>query len=409
MTGVSEPWRLGHRPALDGLRGIAVLLVIGQHTRHDWFPQGGTAGVILFFTLSGYLITRQLLTKPQTLMHFYERRARRLVPALVPVFVAAPLIYLATNDHERGPGVGGELLAAATYTTDVARVFSGDGWTGILGHTWTLAVEEQFYLVWPLLLGLALRRRVPLSATLFLGFALLTVWRLVAVGEFSYERVYFGPDTNAFALVGGCLLATLERSGQYGWLFGSRPFAWGGLSVIFLVALVPAASEEAVLLLAIPAAVAAVAVIGGAADRGLLMLRPLRYAGRISYGWYLWHGLLVFVTLDGQPLTPGQRMATVPVSFLLAALSWHLVERRWLRRSGDREADSIEGNPTGRPLVDVELDVAGRLDLPLVAPRRPYETGVSADRRPVAARECGDSDGARGREVRCVGVADRAP
>jgi len=163
-------WRLGHRPGLDGLRGVAVALVIAAHACTGVFPShrplaegvlrgGGIVGVQLFFVLSGFLITRLLLEELDAsgsirLGAFYGRRVRRLLPALVALCV----IYVAVAWIAGRPNspAAGSAITALLYVENFARwvPIDQDGW---LGHTWSLAVEEQFYLAWPALLAVGVR------------------------------------------------------------------------------------------------------------------------------------------------------------------------------------------------------------------------------------------------------------
>ena len=149
MTGVSGQWRLGHRPALDGLRGLAVALVLLDHSAVLPDPVGAF-GVTVFFVLSGFLITRVIVEAREAGTWSYRRflgnRAARLLPALVVVVVVTTAV---TREY-------GQALAALLYVQDFAH-FWYDG--GLLDHTWSLAVEEQFYLLWPFLLPAVARMR----------------------------------------------------------------------------------------------------------------------------------------------------------------------------------------------------------------------------------------------------------
>ncbi|HET9720708.1 MAG TPA: acyltransferase, partial [Solirubrobacteraceae bacterium] len=159
-AGVAPPRRLGRRPVLDGLRGVAVLLVIAEHTG---LLHNGFLGVDVFFVLSGFLITTLLLEEFQragriSLRGFYARRARRLVPALL-VAVAAFLVISAAADQS---GFGDDVLAAAagvTYITNILMALTPT-WLPAVGHLWSLGAEEQFYLLWPVVLIAAIRRSV---------------------------------------------------------------------------------------------------------------------------------------------------------------------------------------------------------------------------------------------------------
>jgi peptidoglycan/LPS O-acetylase OafA/YrhL len=213
-------------PGLDGLRAIAVLAVIAYHVGLAWAP-GGLLGVGIFFTLSGYLITDLLLgqhasTGRVRLVDFWRRRARRLLPALF-VMLAVVAGWVALLQSSQLPALRGATAAAATYVSNwwlIAQhssYFAQFGPPSPLGHLWSLAVEEQFYLLWPWLLVLGLRctrgrpertrRYLLAAATLIL--AALSVADMVALYHPGYDptRVYDGTDTRAFALLIGAALA----------------------------------------------------------------------------------------------------------------------------------------------------------------------------------------------------------
>ncbi|SNQ50235.1 Putative acyltransferase (fragment) [Frankia canadensis] len=202
---------LGRNPALDGLRALAVLCVLVFHM--DALP-GGYLGVDVFFVLSGFLITGQLLAERDragevSLIRFYVRRAYRLLPAFW-LLALVGLVAVVTGIDGRAGALGeflGSLAASAMYVNNyvqVVRQSTGAGW---LGHTWSLSAEEQFYLLWPLVL-VALCRRPRLArrlpVVLLAGVAAVALWRnvLAAFGA-SATRMYFGLDTRADALLVG--------------------------------------------------------------------------------------------------------------------------------------------------------------------------------------------------------------
>src|SRR5437870_3842480 len=152
----TKHWRLGHRPALDGLRGIAALLVIAAHLNIPGFAGGGATGVTLFFALSGFLITALLLEDHARggirWLEFYRRRALRLLPALLLVVIA----FSAWDAKFERANVARDALAAIFYVANFARARGYQ--LGSLSHTWSLAVEEQFYFTWPLVLTIVARR-----------------------------------------------------------------------------------------------------------------------------------------------------------------------------------------------------------------------------------------------------------
>lgn len=285
-------------PALDGLRGVAILLVVGYHARTEWFP-GGSVGVTLFFVLSGYLITRLLLDDLERFRsvrwgRFYWRRALRLLPALL-VFVAG---FLA---------VGGRLVDAVPTLTYTANFYEATGRTlGVLGHSWSLAVEEHFYLMWPLVLAAIWTRHRAVAAVAGVAVA----WRVaMLVAGADWERVYYSTDTVAFALLAGCALAARRWSPR---------FPMVALAALVGVAVLVPAKTAPYLWVETAAVVAAVAAVAGAERIPGLDASWLRWFGRRSYALYLWHPLTLALT--------GSALAGIALALVVAEASWRLVE-----------------------------------------------------------------------------------
>ena len=221
--------RFGYRPALDGMRALAVLAVLLFHGGVSWLP-GGFLGVDAFFVLSGFLITSLLLaehtrTGDIRLGAFWIRRARRLLPALVLVVVAVVLAYRdLLADHELSL-LRGDALAALGYLANWRMIYRGDDYftrsstPSPLQHAWSLGIEEQFYLLWPLivvallLLTRTLSRTVParrvLLALCVAGAATSAVAAAVLYRPLDVNRAYFGTDARAQALLIGCAVAVL--------------------------------------------------------------------------------------------------------------------------------------------------------------------------------------------------------
>jgi peptidoglycan/LPS O-acetylase OafA/YrhL len=179
-------YRLGRRPALDGLRTIAVAVVFLSHV-HEHMP-GGYYGVDGFFVLSGFLITSILLTEEHNtgaiaLKAFYSRRARRLLPALACMLAMVVAIFIAAHYHG---SIWPSILAVVLYVSNWAEAFGPYLGDGLLTHTWSLAIEEQFYIVWPLVLAYGLHRRWN-SRT----FVLVAV--IPAVGSFMLRSLLWRP------------------------------------------------------------------------------------------------------------------------------------------------------------------------------------------------------------------------
>jgi peptidoglycan/LPS O-acetylase OafA/YrhL/Tfp pilus assembly protein PilF len=345
-TGAASS-ELPYRPALDGFRGVAILLVVLYHVR---LAPGGSLGVDMFFVLSGLLITSILLKEWERtgsihLGRFYLRRFLRLGPALI-AFVAST--YVVT--HFVRPSLASVLLdrwalAALFYVTNLVIAFGREYPLGAVSIHWSLALEEQFYLLWPLCFRFLLRRGVPrrrIAWWLLGGSALLAVWRAVLVRRGSGDpslwlRVYFAPDTRADPLLLGCALALL--------LVEPRPRlpAWAA----------PAGAAAGVLTLAVLAAtvqpitfypylfsitaLASAAVLYAAWNRSLwarvLELPPLVWVGRLSYSLYLWHSAALAMGPAGLILLP--------------AASHYLVERPFLKLKGRFSAGGAQ-SPASR-------------------------------------------------------------
>jgi peptidoglycan/LPS O-acetylase OafA/YrhL len=342
-----------HIKALDGLRGLAVALILLFHAGHF---KGGWLGVDLFFVLSGFLITSLLLAEWETsedvsLVAFWERRVRRLLPALFVLLLGVCLyavLFAQPSELER---IRADGIATLFYFANWHAIFAGHDYWAIfstpspLDHTWSLSIEEQFYLLWPPLVLLVLRRsngsRFTL-ATVAAGLGLLSVaWMAWLFDSTSgTARVYFGTDTRAFATLMGALVATGFRSHIRSWpnsstrfgdfagalalgtllvastlLDGSNPWVYRG----GLFALVVAACVVVMSLLVAP---------HGYVSR-CLSVAPLRGLGLISYGVYLWHWPVNLVInqermgLSGAGLT----IVRVLVTLVVAMISFYTVER----------------------------------------------------------------------------------
>jgi peptidoglycan/LPS O-acetylase OafA/YrhL len=334
-------WRLGRRPALDGLRGIAIAFVMLDHAGVPWFSWLGLAGVTLFFTLSGFLITCLLLDEAEhdarvDLTSFWMRRARRLLPALlVCVVVVAMFGEAAGSNYVTWSSV----TAALTYSTNWAMVFGLI--PGALGHLWSLAVEEQFYLTWPIVVVLLWRRPRVLMWVALSGAAVSLLLRYVLWrGGAGEVRISFGSDTRADAILAGCALAVWMRSRIES---ASRDrLALGGLAVIVLAAIDPVGSALVWLPTVIGCATCVI-ILGAAQGPGPRWLTQptLRLVGRRSYALYLWHLPVNWLVAAAVPGGWGERLLLVSgLSWGLAALSWRYVESPFLRPSPVARAGS---------------------------------------------------------------------
>jgi peptidoglycan/LPS O-acetylase OafA/YrhL len=381
----TEGTALGYRPQLDGLRCFAILGVLVEHA---WMPRPlpwifgavswGGLGVRLFFVLSGFLITGILLdcreradVGPVGRMFFVRQFYVRRFLRIFPLYYGVLLVLVAVN-FERTRELAAWLF---TYTSNI--VFAQQGWHGHLGHFWTLAVEEQFYLVWPwLLLFLPRRCLVPL---LGLVIALAPLYRLYALHRYGLEPGYpRGALTPAVldSLGAGALVAIVARSASGGkfrfWLSRvALPISLGAYATVLALQHYGVSAGAPFVLADTASAVAFGWLVWGAA-RGfpapvgrLLQLRPVRYVGKISYGVYIFHFLVIGEAInlaaragvDYRPRGIVNFVAVSAVTIAIAAASWHFFERpinglkrRFAyrdRRSEWQPADAVASSTVG--------------------------------------------------------------
>jgi peptidoglycan/LPS O-acetylase OafA/YrhL len=365
QTSAVAPAAVRYWPALDGVRAVAVLLVLAYHLELPHSPRGGTIGVTMFFGLSGFLITTLLLAEADRtgavrLRRFYLRRAMRLLPAVL-VGVAAITAYAVATGRTDDTTTGAP--AVVLYVANWVRAVRGFDTLGLFEHLWSLSVEEQFYLLWPVVVlgatAFAPRRRAQaVLAAALAGSAVSLVLRLrfwqVTDPAGSAARLYNGTDTVADQLLIGCafaaLLHLLQRAADPRWLAGLRRALQviAPLALVFLVwvaAFRPGGTSvdnnRLYLTWGAPVfAAAAVAIVGDGvlSPRGRLAAAlstpPLVALGKISYGFYLWHYPVIVVLRERMADAPSAARWTVSaaVSLAVAILSWQLVERPWLRR-----------------------------------------------------------------------------
>jgi peptidoglycan/LPS O-acetylase OafA/YrhL len=377
-----EPVKRNQRyvPGLDGLRAVAVLAVIAFHLGFGWAP-GGLLGVGVFFTLSGYLITDILLSQLSRQGHvelgrFWLARARRLLPALfamLVVVVAWVTIFGPAQPQQFRDGV----VASALYVSNWQLIFGDVSYfarfapPGPLNHLWSLAIEEQFYLVWPfvLLLGVKVVRETPLRsgvrprlavATLLLALLSAILMAVLYHPSLDPSRVYYGTDTRAFELLFGAALAMVWPSRKLSPRIGAgarNTLDALGVASLAAIALMIWKTDQyssflyrggfVVLSIATVLVVAALAHPAGRLGP-VLGWKPLRWIGVRSYGIYLWHFPVIVLTTPGgvangaEPLRELLQLAAIVG---ISALSWRFVEepvrhgalgRLWKRaRAGD--------------------------------------------------------------------------
>jgi peptidoglycan/LPS O-acetylase OafA/YrhL len=364
---------------LDGLRAVSVLAVLLYHAHFDWM-QGGFLGVEVFFVISGFLITGLLAQESAAhgridLLQFWRRRALRLFPALLAFLLVIGALGLAFLGPQASQ-FRADLAASLLYVENWYQIRSGSSYFAdqglpLLRHLWSLAVEGQFYLVWPFLVAALLRagrgRTWPLAlVTALLGTAsFVAMLYLADPGNLSglkaaesLNRVYLGTDTRAFGLLAGALLALGLRARVWGRAPWATPLAFlalAGLLAIMATTDVqtPSLYRGGFLLVDLLTAlvIAALVLPGPGGMRTLLGWAPLEWLGQRSYGLYLWHWPVFRLLGPGQeePLWFLPRLA---VTLVLTELSYRYLEvpvrrgawKTWFNRAG------APADPRGRRL-----------------------------------------------------------
>ncbi|WP_216404453.1 acyltransferase family protein [Arcanobacterium phocae] len=355
----------GYIAGLDGLRAFAVLSVILYHV----FPgvvQGGFLGVDVFFVISGFLITTLLLREDRAnnyinLRNFWVRRARRLIPALITLIITVVPTAWAINS-DLLVGIGRQILGALTFSTNWLEIVHGSSYFDataplLFKNFWSLAIEEQFYLLWPIImlailaLVSRLRTRIAISGSVMLFSAFLMMF--LYTGD-NYTRLYYGTDTHIFGLCAGITLAFLwaDRDQR---IFESKHWqsfhallGWGGLAILSVCVFVmpetgPWAYRGGMLF----ASLATTLVIAEMLyPRSLLArigeLPVLRWFGTRSYGLYLWHWPILVLVAAAYPVAIGssahlaRSAVAIAITMLIVETSYRFIETP-VRRRGYRQ------------------------------------------------------------------------
>jgi peptidoglycan/LPS O-acetylase OafA/YrhL len=385
---------LGYQPALDGLRAVAILAVLGFHVIHSFYPRGrypfsgGYLGVDIFFVLSGFLISSVLLADHAnsgiSLKAFYIRRVRRLVPAqatmLIAFLAAATLAsFFAPSALELQEAVAATLAVVFNFANWVIAFRAFD--LGPLGPMWSLSIEEQFYLIWPVVLVLLLRRRV--SRELMLSIVLVAAaasatWRaiLFAVTD-SVDRTYYGLDTHADLLLLGAGLALAMSTGVRA-AIERRPGPLAlvaALSILLLFAATgltfygdPLMFYGGYAIVGIATSCIIAHLVLGRPDNisRCLSARWLRWIGQRSYAMYLWHYLVLYVEIKSGvieriglgrfPTSVLTLLVVAGVTIGIAAVSYTFIEQKFLGKS---RSHVVRQRPvSGDPSRDVDLTQA---------------------------------------------------
>ena len=346
-----------YRPHLDGLRAVAVYLVVLFHAGIDRVS-GGYIGVDVFFVLSGFLVTQLLLRDVARgsirFRRFYARRFRRLLPAAFVALIVTAAVYTAIASPPEVSGAVSSFKAAFLYSTNwyfihqATSYFGANIATNPVLHFWSLAVEEQFYLVWPLALGglFALTRRMDarrqmraIRLAVALGALVSVVWAL-SLRSSDPNRAYYGTDTRAYELLAGAFIALVpelvDAARRFRRSLRTATALSGAALLVLASSWIDVDAIERGVAVTITACVIIVAI--EAADGGLvkraLSTRSMVYLGKVSYGTYLWHWLVILVVLRVFRPSP---IATLGVAVLvataLASLSYEMLERP-IRMSG---------------------------------------------------------------------------
>ena len=332
-----------YRPDIDGLRALAVISVILFHIGIPGFD-GGYVGVDVFFVISGYLIT-QLLEEsrdesaPRRLATFYVRRMRRILPALLATCLVTAIVAIALFTPDQLVNVGKFLAATPVMLSNVATWTRGDYFApGVrqlpLSHLWSISVEEQFYLIYPLLLIAITRYRLPYRRLTLVVFASLSLALCVWASHRAPEANYVFAPTRAWELLLGGML-TIGGVPRIGNRIAAEGLAVAGLlgiaiAVHFYTSAIRYPGTAAML----PCMASAALLATGSGPRPALVNRmlswpPLVFVGLISYSLYLWHQpLLVFANYYYiAPLRPAATAALLVATLLVATASWRFIER----------------------------------------------------------------------------------
>lgn len=354
---------------LDGLRAISVLAVIAYHLHFRW-AEGGLLGVEIFFVLSGYLITDQILFEWRmrsgfSIIQFWIRRMRRLLPAMIFMLTAVAL-WLLITDFSRLQALRGHFVSSLFYVNNWYLIFhhvsyfESFGPPSPIGHLWSLSIEEQFYVIWPLvlLIGLCLAPRRGRLMLYILGCAAVSAIAMAVIYEPGTDpsRVYYGTDTRVFAILIGAALAIIWPSWRLSENVSSSSRTMldmtGVLGIVMLFIMIGQTNQfddslyrGGFLYLSLITAVI-IAVLVHPANRleRWLGCRPLSWIGKRSYSLYIWHYPIIILSspvVNTEDASYIRIALQVTASFIMASLSYRYIEEpirrgtlKSLRRSG---------------------------------------------------------------------------
>jgi peptidoglycan/LPS O-acetylase OafA/YrhL len=363
--------RLPYMPGIDALRAIAVLAVFFYHTGAGWMP-GGFLGVDVFFVISGYLITALLLSEFRRRGHvsvvaFWLRRARRLLPA-VAVMIAVTLLVAAIVTPGDIGRLRGDALASLFYVNNWHLIlthqsyFEAFGRPSLFRHLWSLSVEEQFYLLWPLFFaaGMSLFGRRKLLIGVLAGALLSTLLMILLFDSTNTNRVFYGTDTRAVGLLGGVALALVWHPNDLRAAAGRRAGLILDAVGLFALAMIvndflnvydfqSSLYQGGFLLLAVWSTLLVGVLAHPAAHLGRVLSiriagqRPLLWLGVRSYSFYLWHWPILALTRPGLDVSlhgPVLVILQLAATLVLADLSYRYVEQPFRHRRDSAKAPS---------------------------------------------------------------------
>lgn len=389
MVAKAEPegdrpatFELGYSPALDGLRGLSILAVLGFNG-HLSFVRGGFIGVDIFFVLSGFLITSLLVQEHNRgagirLRNFYFRRALRLLPALFGLMSFCAAYATLFQSREKALITWKGILYTLFYVANWAQIDSLSASIGALSHAWSLSVEEQFYILWPLLLIALLKlRKTRIVAVLLILIAVSVAWSaFLWQHQPNYLRMYFGSDTRANELLIGCLAALLVSWGSLPKLRYARVTfrllsVAGSAGVLYSIFAARYYSSFvynggfALISLGVAAIIIDVVVFRSPLGRAV-GFKPLVWIGKISYGLYLWHFPIFYAlrqSLASRVNPFVLAVLCVVAVFVIATLSHYFLEKPFLklrRRYGqqvDPETSSMASQIAARRTDKVQHEL----------------------------------------------------
>ncbi len=335
-----------YRSDIDGLRALAVLAVVQFHLSTSWLASGGFVGVDIFFVISGYLITGIIFEGFEkgtySIAEFYDRRIRRIFPALVAVYLAIMLASVLLRFPGENAYIGQTIMSSVLFVSNIffSRSFNYFDTTTVSNpalHTWSLSVEEQFYIVFPILLFVIGRlpiafRRGAIPAALVVSFLLAIWWLPISPTETFYLLPY-----RAWELLLGSVLAiglvpkTTNR-------FTAEAIGLVGLAaMLYAVFAYSEATPFPGLSAALPCLGAAAVIYAGSCHQGLasrlLSLSPITFIGKISYSMYLWHWPIFVFYAYLFPFRGKEKLALLAAVFVISWLSWRFIEQPFRTRS----------------------------------------------------------------------------